>query len=247
MQNTNNMSHNLNSEDLRSVNFVNAEVPDLEKIFSAVTHELRTPVAVIKSNVELLSQKEFQLDETMKEECLSMCADSTDILVRFLDQIQFILMASRNGINPKLSSFHIQEIYLHQIPELKKLNLDPDRISVHQESGDKEIVSDKNFSSQILLHLLTNGLKFSRGEINLYITANQGKLKLKVQDFGSGIPEPEKSLVFNPFYRSENVKRISGMGLGLSIVKIMTESLGGEIMLASTIDSGTIIQVTIPY
>ncbi|MFY9150962.1 MAG: HAMP domain-containing sensor histidine kinase [Prolixibacteraceae bacterium] len=237
----------LTDEDLKPVNLYRSEVPDLENIFSAMTHELRTPVAVIQSNVELLSQKDIQLDESMKDDCLSMCADSNEIIRKFLNQLQFLLSAFRNEVKPNLSAFRIREICQNQISELRKLNFDVKRISIHWDTKVEELISDPDFTGRILLHLLTNALKFSRKDILLGISAKEGKLTLKVQDFGSGIPENEQELIFIPFHRSENVKRISGMGLGLAEVKIMTECLGGEISLVSAIDTGTIFQVSIPY
>lgn len=237
----------ITDEDLQPVNLDRSDVPDLEKIFSAMTHELRTPVAVIQSNVELLSQKEFKLDETMKDECLSMCADSNEILRKFLNQLQFILSASRNEIKSNKSSFSIRQIFKNQLAELEKLNFDSKRVSVAWDTEVEELVSDPDFIGRILHHFLTNALKFSRIEVKVHVAAKYGKLTLTVQDYGSGIPDDEIDLIFIPFYRSENVKRISGMGLGLAEVRIMTESLGGEIQLASEVGSGTIIQVTVPY
>lgn len=237
----------ITDEDLIPVNLHRSEVPNLQQIFSAMAHELRTPVAVIQSNVELLSQKEFQINETMKDECLSMCADSNEILRKFLNQLQFILSAFRNELQPACSSFSIRQICENQISTLEKLNFSPGRISVSFEAELDELVSDPDFIGRILLHLLTNALKFSRKEVQLHIKVKDGELTIKVLDLGSGIPDDERELIFIPFYRSQNVKRISGMGLGLAEVKIMTECLGGEIKIKSVVDSGTIIQVSIPY
>jgi signal transduction histidine kinase len=96
------------------------------------------------------------------------------------------------------------------------------------------------------LNLLANALKFSRTEVILRISTIQSNLEFVVEDFGIGIPEDEVEQIFSPFYRGTNVKNTPGIGLGLSIVKVLLETLGGKLYLHSSIGQGTIIRIVIP-
>jgi len=99
---------------------------------------------------------------------------------------------------------------------------------------------------QILTNVCSNALKFSNGEVKLLLKTTSQELTIKIQDAGIGIPEEETELVFNPFYRASNARRIPGYGLGLAIVSLLTDFLGGKIYMSSIVREGTDIKIIIP-
>jgi signal transduction histidine kinase len=109
-----------------------------------------------------------------------------------------------------------------------------------------KLSTDFDFLRRILLNLITNALKFSRTEIIFRISTFQSNVEFVVEDFGIGIPDDDIDQIFSPFYRGTNVKNTPGIGLGLSIVKVLLETLGGHLYMHSSIGQGTIIRIVIP-
>lgn len=219
---------------------------EYQQIISSISHELRTPVAILKSNVQFIKEFSLDMEQDIKDESISMCEESIESIVTFLDNIQIINMAAKSQIIPNFSLFKQKNLIQQVNVELEKQNLNFKRISVHLLTPLSEIYSDPMLIRQILLNLCSNALKFSNGEINLYLKATSHELILKIQDSGIGIPEEEIDLIFNPFHRSTNARRIPGYGLGLAIVSSLTDYLGGKIYLSSIIGQGTSFKIMIP-
>jgi len=215
-------------------------------MISAISHDISNPVATLKSNIQLLRNNLSSNEKELNAEILCMCDESTEELVRFLDNIRLVNSVIKSSNLPKFSLFKIENIFSTLFLELKNLSLDHRRITVQTNLEFTEFSSDLDFLRRILLNLVANALKFSRAEIILAISTIQSNLEFVIQDFGIGIPEDEIDQIFSPFYRGTNVKNTPGIGLGLSIVKVLIESLGGQLYLDSSIGKGTIIRIVIP-
>jgi len=219
---------------------------DYKQIISSISHELRTPVAILKSNIQFIKEFSFDMDQEIKDESISMCEESIESIVAFLDNIQLINMVAKSQIIPSLSFFKLKQLVQKINVGLENKNLNYKRISVHWEMPVSDVYSDPVLVSHILSNLCANAIKFSGKEINLFLKATNHELTIKIQDSGIGIPEEEHELIFNPFYRGTNAKRVSGYGLGLAIVGSITDYLGGKIYLSSAINQGTSIKIIIP-
>lgn len=215
------------------------------QIINTISHELRTPIAIINSNIQLLRDLGFPEDLSLKSECLDLCTESVENMMYFFENIQLINLAAKNQINASVSDMRVRQIAHHLFRKLAKQNLDYRRINIQWDTLLPEISSDVRFLRLILLCLCSNALKFSKDEIHVLIQTNQSHFIIEVRDFGIGIPEDETDLVFSPFYRARNVNRIPGSGIGLAVVSALTATLGGEIYLLSKVAEGTSIQVRI--
>jgi len=216
------------------------------QVLSTISHELRTPVSILKSNIQILRMFSYQIDEQLKEESLSMCEESVENIVHFLDDIQLLNSAGRVDIEPSLSSFSVKRILYKQFIELERQNLDCSRVNVHWDLEHRTITSDLGFLQRILFNLLSNSLKFSRESVQVHIAVHQ-KLVITVSDTGIGIPEEDTEMIFKPFYRSDNAKRRPGLGLGLAVVSTLSKCLRGEIYVSSTLFAGTTFKIVVPY
>lgn len=217
------------------------------QIIGTISHELRTPVAVIKSNIQLLREFNYEIDPMVLEESFSLCNDSVNEVVRFLDNLQLLNRSTKPGRRPAYQSFGLTQIIEHLYARLSSMSLDFHRIALQWDLKDRKIVSDKQYLGQVLLDILSNALKFSKGKVQLIISSANRQMSIKVQDKGMGIPEEEIELIFQPFYRASNVLNISGTGLGLAIVHSLVENLGGKIQVSSSMGEGTTVQIMIPY
>jgi signal transduction histidine kinase len=214
-------------------------------IISTISHELRTPVAIIKSNIQLLRKFCYNIEHSILEESFSLCEESVDDVQQFLDNIQLVNNANKVRIVPICSSFRVKAIVHHLYSKLAQHGYDYQRIVLQWDLKDYEITSDKNYLSQILSHILSNALKFSEKKVYLTISTVNGDISITVQDSGIGIPEDEVNSVFQPFYKASNAKHVSGAGLGLAIVYSFVEKLRGKILVSSSIDTGTTIKIII--
>ena len=217
------------------------------QVISTISQELRTPVSILKSNIQMLRMFSFEIDQELKDESLSMCEESIENIVHFLEDIQLLNSAGKTNIDPSFSNFNVKRIMHNQFVDLGRQNLNSSRVSVHWELADNFITSDLAFIQRILFNLLSNALKFSRDDVQVYITNGHKKLNITVSDNGIGIPDEDVELIFKPFYRSENTKRSPGLGLGLAIVSTLSKCLRGEIYVSSSLDLGTTIKVSLPY
>jgi signal transduction histidine kinase len=101
---------------------------------------------------------------------------------------------------------------------------------------------------RVLENLLTNAFRYTpaSGSVSLHVTRKKTELCLEIRDTGIGIPEEDKLLIFDPFFRSSNVEGCRGLGLGLSIVRESVLKMGGTITVAGKIGEGTTMRVEIP-
>jgi signal transduction histidine kinase len=113
--------------------------------------------------------------------------------------------------------------------------------------GENIVQINKMIFKNIIYNLLSNAIKYSATTIFISSNIVEEKIKIKVVDFGKGIPENEKSKVFNRFYRAKNVGSIDGTGLGLYISKNLIKQLNGKINVRSKVNEGTTFYVSIPY
>lgn len=219
---------------------------EYQQIISSISHELRTPVAILKSNIQFMKDFSFDIEQDIKDESISLCEESIERIVGFLDTIQLINMVEKAQIVPSLSLIKLKNLIQKVNVELEKQNLNYKRISVHWEMPISDVYTDPMLLRQILVNLCANAIKFSNGEIDLFLKTTNHELNIKIQDSGIGIPEEETELIFNPFYRAANAKRIPGYGLGLALVGSVTEYLGGKIYLSSILGLGTKFNIIIP-
>ncbi|HZL08714.1 MAG TPA: HAMP domain-containing sensor histidine kinase [Prolixibacteraceae bacterium] len=237
----------LNTTDFKLINRSHLEDLGYAQIISTISHELRTPVSILKSNIQMFKDFNFNVDQDLKDESISMCEESVENIICFLNDIQLLNKAIQSEIIPTYSTFNAREIIDQEYLEMARLNLEYSRILIQWDLADTVIISDLVLLRRILTNLLSNALKFSREKVLLFISANHQQLSIIVQDRGVGIPEEELEMVFKPFYRATNAQRKPGIGLGLAIVSTLTQSLCGNLYISSTIDQGTTMKIVLPY
>jgi signal transduction histidine kinase len=216
------------------------------EIVKSIAFELRTPVAVIKSNIQLLKKFCINTENSLAEESFLLCEDSVDNIFRFINCVNFLSDADQGKLRLKKKSFNLKRFLNQVMEELRCSNFDISRINVDLAVSNLNVIADQYLLNRIVVNLIVNALKFSRSRVELIISENNNNLTLEVRDYGIGIPEEEIADVFNPFVRASNVKMISGTGLGLSIVSRAVECLDGEMYVNSILGKGTDFKIIIP-
>ena len=210
------------------------------QFISDVSHELKTPISVIKGYTNLLSRWGKD-DEEVLNEAIESISSETEHMSMLISRLLFW---ARNDVN---SSINITELCIEELlDEIKKeaevMEL-PAEINISGNASTR-IDGDYHLIKQLIWIFVENAVKYS-GEksciIDFKTETDKNRAILRIKDNGIGIKEEDIKNIFERFYRSDKSrnKKISGFGLGLSIAKWIVEHHNGKISVESTFGEGT--------
>ncbi|KKD34571.1 hybrid sensor histidine kinase/response regulator [Limnoraphis robusta] len=224
------------------------ELTELKRrIITTISHEYRTPLSVILSSAELLEhycdsenekqQKHIKRIQQMVQHLSSLVNDVA--LINEFEQDQVIL---------KPITLNLIEFGKILISEIKLVRKVKQKINFSYQGHEFLAKWDERILRQMLSHLLSNAIKFSPAdsEIDLKLIQQQDTIQFQVQDRGIGILAENQEKIFDPFYRGDNIGTIQGEGVGLAIVKKCVNLYGGQILLKTELNKGTIFIITLP-
>jgi len=218
---------------------------NISQIISSLSHELRTPLTILSSNLQLLKSNNLDLEATIRAETFQLCEEALNSVTKFLDGIHFLNLANKQELRKNPTAFNLDELIQALVAKRNTAFHQSDRIRIETTFRDRQIVTDKELLTSILIHLLDNAYKFSAKEVIVKMNIENQHLIIEIEDQGVGIPPEEMTLIFMPFYRCENVKMLSGTGLGLSIAQKAIKCLDGEIEITSKLKEGTKVKLKI--
>jgi signal transduction histidine kinase len=217
---------------------------------SAVSHEFRTPLAVIYSAGENLTDGVIS-SETQIARYGNLIKREGKKLSAMVEQILEFAGANSGRKKYDLRETNVKNLIENALQECQPLLEEKDFTVEKEIAGNlPNIKIDANALSQAIQNLITNSIKYGDGEKWLKVSAKNGdqRLKITVEDRGIGISKKEISQIFQPFYRSKSVvdAQIHGNGLGLSLVKQTVEAHGGRISVESEIGKGSRFTIHLP-
>ncbi|HEY9813679.1 MAG TPA: HAMP domain-containing sensor histidine kinase, partial [Candidatus Sericytochromatia bacterium] len=215
-------------------------------LITRMSHEFRTPLSIILSSTELIEHYSHKLSDEKKATLYNQVTNSAKQITKLLDEFLTLNQAESQNIQLNPSLIELEKVIPQLIAESQS-NTDKHKITFLSE-GNCHAVMDINILRNSLKELLVNAIKYSPegGEIQLKVTCENEKAVFQVKDQGIGIPASEQNHVFERFYRGSNVSNISGIGLGLSIVKKLVELHQGSIDVSSEVGVGSTFTVAIP-
>jgi signal transduction histidine kinase len=215
---------------------------------SLVSHEFRTPISAISSNVQLLSKYEKKWLPEKKAEVLKRMQEALKKMITLLEEVTLITKDQSGSLNVHPEIIQINEFINEVIEDLQKSSELPVHLELEIEPGEDDIYSDKELLRQILSHLLSNAGKFSPQEkpVRVTIARDNNHIQLIVSDQGIGIPQRDMDQLYQPFHRCSNSDGFPGTGLGMSIVKRCVDLLKGSIRVVSQVNEGTTFDVRVP-
>ncbi len=213
-----------------------------------VSHEMRTPLTILKGQAELLMKRDTS-PEHQDVLLANMITEISDMQKLQRD----LLVLSKVDVD---NSLEITEVDLFKlINELEEMygllaEFEDKQFRVELNVKNAIIMSDASKVKQCLSILLDNAFKYTapQDEIVLILEEQKRSFNLKVQDNGLGIGEKEIPHIFNRFYRSaqEQIQNIEGNGIGLSILKAFCEQLNYKVNVSSKLGIGTTFEIKIP-
>ncbi|MEL6151124.1 MAG: ATP-binding protein [Chloroflexota bacterium] len=216
------------------------------KLMMTLSHELRNPLASIRSASDLLHDYHDRLTPEKRQQRLVSMQEQTAHLTQILDDIDMVVRNDNSGFVFKYNPVDMVQFARQAVHDLNQKYNNPVRLSCEPDAH--VIVTDERWLKYIVGNLLTNAARYSpQGTaIDLLISYQRGEYVMHVLDSGIGIPQDELSNLFQPFYRAANVRTINGTGLGLVIVRNIVEAMGGTISLDSRLNAGTVVTVELP-
>jgi signal transduction histidine kinase len=222
------------------------------RFFSNISHELRTPLTLILGPLENLRVHRKYRKDTLLNEHLDMIEDSSMRLLRLINDILDLVKLDSDEAPPRPELIDVEEFInmktrnLRSISSLKDITFSSRCEVVDQ----KSVWLDRDRLEKIVLNLAVNAVKFTPpgGVITLEAETKNGNLILTVSDTGEGMGEEALANIFVRFWQADmSAKRKHrGAGLGLALVKSLTDSMQGEISVQSELGKGTTFTVVIP-
>lgn len=215
-------------------------------------HQLRTPIAAIRWNVELLQTLAEGKQDT---EQLKYYEKISRNVTRMINLINDFLSVSKletgtfatEAENLELKSF-FESVIDENMPKVAEKSID---LRQHYEPEGLSLKADPRLLHIVINNLLSNAAKYTpeKGTVDIGYRLVGSQLEITVTDTGIGIPASEQPRLFTKFYRASNAQthQTEGTGLGLYVVKQSVEKLGGTIKMNSEENVGTTFVVTLPY
>jgi signal transduction histidine kinase len=223
------------------------EISELKlRLFSMASHELRTPLSIVTISAQSLMANGQQVTPAQQRTALDRIQLAAKRMGQLVEDMLTLSRAEAGKLefNPEivpLRPFCQQLVEQTQLQPGQTLTLGGDAL-------DMQAYLDKYLMTSLLANLLSNGVKYSpeNSPLDLRVTATATHFCFQVVDQGRGMTEADQAQMFDAFYRGKNTGHISGVGLGLAVVKTCLERHQGTLQVASTPGQGTTVTACIP-
>jgi PAS domain S-box-containing protein len=223
------------------------------EFFANISHELRTPINVIFSTLQLLqvfnkssSNEEEKMDKhihVMKQNCYR--------LIRLINNLIDVTKIDAGYLELNLNNYNIvsivEDITLSVAEYIENKGI---TLLFDTDTEEKIIACDPDKIERIILNLISNAVKFTEigGSINIFISDRCDNILISVVDTGVGIPEEKQKLIFERFVQVDKslARAREGSGIGLSLVKSLVEMHEGKISVKSEAGKGSEFQIELP-
>jgi signal transduction histidine kinase len=219
---------------------------EMRQINENIAHDLRSPITCIRGQAEAavvngqFSGEGADLAGSIIEEC--------DRLVRMINTMLDISETevgvqglSMEEIAPAEMIASVLDLF-QEVAQEKRVELSSDVGSLKPFQGDRRRLH------RVLANLVDNAIKYSPsgGRVHVAASANKGRLEIRVEDTGVGIPEADLPRIFERFYRADKSRHLPGNGLGLSLVRAIVRAHGGDVVVVSEEGHGSVFTIMLP-
>ncbi len=227
MENVNKMAVELQKNEVLKTDFI-----------SNVSHEIKTPLAVIQNYATLLQDQTLD-SETRKNYSKTLISASK----RITDLITNILKLNKlenQEIQEKHQAFNLTEALAESVVEFETL-IEKKNLELNCDFDEVNIFSSKSLLEIVWNNLISNAIKFTgdNGKINITLKRIGKNVEIKFSDTGCGMTSEVGAKIFEKFYQGDTSHSMQGNGLGLALVKKVIDILGGEISVSSELNKGS--------
>ena len=215
-----------------------------KNFFLSITHELKTPIAATKLQLQTLQKQE--LDENIKQELLANALQETERLNNLIDNVLLTSRLDAGEFVFKLEKQNISELMETVLYRYYKLEIEKGLLHLDIAPAVYSLVDCNTFPS-LVTNLIDNAIKYSPNEkhIDVELSKEKNLIKFKVKDVGCGISDKDKEKIFSKFYRAgnEETRNSKGTGLGLYIVNYIVRNHRAQINVSDNSPKGSIFEI----
>ena len=216
---------------------------------SNLSHELRTPVSVIRANSETLLDGALENKKDAKSFAKAILHNSERLSLMVSDLID-LSRIEYGDLKLNIQKIDLDHFINEFISSMKSLTKKKDIEIIYEPSKNNRVKADLQALERIMNNLIDNAFKYSEKGSSITISTEQSanQLKVMIADTGSGVSDEDKVYIFDRFYRTASARASDnkGSGLGLAIVKNLANSLDGEVGIESRKPNGSIFWFTLP-
>jgi two-component system, OmpR family, manganese sensing sensor histidine kinase len=228
----------------------------LKQFTADASHELRNPIAVIQTNVQV-ALSDPEPNAQMQQQHLQVIERLTRRLGRLVEDLLFLARQDSGSVQMRWASFRVADLLDDVVEEQQTVAASKGvmlNLEVLPEANDEKIIADRDQLSRVFTNLIANALQYTpkAGKVNIELAQTKrsgiNQFQIKVTDTGAGIPEEAIPQLFERFYRVDPARSKSsgGTGLGLAIVKAIVDNHQGQIQASSRLNQGTTMTITLP-
>ncbi len=217
---------------------------------SSVSHDLKTPLTSIKLFAERLKSSQYLSLET-KNNYLEIIEGESNRLTRLINNVLDFSKIEQGVQQYKFSPTNLVEIVKKVVATMEyQFSINKFDVNLKYSADEISLNIDADAVSEALMNILSNSIKYSsnKKEINILVESNDEHAFIELDDKGKGIAEEDLANIFEPFFRSNDLKveQAGGAGLGLTIVKHIMDAHKGTINIKSKIKIGTKVTLKFP-
>lgn len=220
------------------------------KFVSMASHEFRTPLTTIKTNIDLLSHRlsNAEKGDGPEQKNLRRIENEVERLKNLMNDVLTIGRIEAGKIEVNLQKVNLVYLVEKVIDESFSSQSDGRKAAFTVYGKEREAILDPNIFQHIVSNLVSNAFKYSVGkaEPEVIIEFKPDNIVLVIRDHGIGIPKKDLESIFDTFFRASNVGNVQGSGVGLAIVNQFVKLHDGTMDITSEENDGTTVSVTIP-
>ncbi|WP_164671032.1 HAMP domain-containing sensor histidine kinase [Virgibacillus doumboii] len=214
-----------------------------ETFVSDASHELKTPISIVKSYAQLLNRRGRDNPEILDESIQAIDSEAD----RMQNLVEQMLLLAKNQEKDEHEQLDIVHLARETVEQFKGAY---DRLINFESTIDELYVNgSRGQLQQVIYILIDNALKYSDQEVKLSILRRGSDVQLKVRDYGQGIPQDEQAKIFERFYRMDKSRsrESGGTGLGLAIAMAIAEAHHGSLSVNSEPGEGSTFKLVLPF
>jgi signal transduction histidine kinase len=225
------------------------ETHNLE-FLSKISHEIRSPLASMLGYAELLTDSELRHDDNFIDNCYHILRKEGNLVCRLVEDAVLAAGFDSSHYSFEFAPLRVDQLLTCIIEDERKRN--KREIQFNNKIGEVKVVADAISLREAIKNLIDNGIKFSPPEsevqVDLHFATNPDWLEIQIKDFGIGIDEKDRSILFRRFSRIRNKHTVDipGNGLGLYIANKIIMNHQGEISVNSRLSEGSTFTVSLP-